>query len=68
MEPITISKKELREIVSQGVNEGLDDFFKKYNDILKISNFRGFEELSEKEKLEIEELKKEESYSIDEVF
>ena len=68
MESISITKKELREVVSQGVNDGLNDFFKQYNDILKVFNFLGFEELSAEEKLEIEKLKKEESFSMDEVF
>lgn len=68
MESISITKKELREVVSQGVNDGLNEFFKQYNDVLKVSNFLGFEELSGEEKLEIERLKKEESFSMDEIF
>ena len=68
MESISITKKELREVVSQGVNDGLNEFFKQYNDVLKVSNFLGFEDLSVEEKLEIEKLKKEESFSMDEVF
>ena len=68
MESISITKKELREVVSQGVNDGLNEFFKQYNDVLKVSNFLGYEELSVEEKLEIEKIKKEESFSMDEVF
>ena len=68
MESISITKKELREVVSQGVNDGLNEFFKQYNDALKVSNFLGFEDLSVEEKLEIEKLKKEESFSMDEIF
>lgn len=67
-ENIKISKSELKNMISQEVNKELRNFFTNYQEMLQSVNYLGDEILSREERDELEVLRQEESFAMEEVF